>query len=79
MEQKPFDNKERRRYYGVRKGDTVRLLYIPGYERNDGPLAEVVEYGFLDNNRIYIKREGSEEVIDWVAEWCDVVVKVEDK
>jgi hypothetical protein len=79
MKTRTWDNEERRRYYGVRVGDTVRLSFMPGYKHGEEPLAEVVEYGFLDNNRVYVKREGSDEVIDWVAEWCDVVVKVEDK
>lgn len=76
METKPFDNVERRRYYGVRVGDTVSISV--GYPR-EKVLAEVVGYGFLDNNRVYIKIDGSDETTDWVAEWCDVVVKIEDK
>ena len=45
MEQKPFDNKERHRYYGLRVGDTVRLSFMGGYERGQEPLAEVFDFG----------------------------------
>lgn len=76
MEQKPWDNEERRRYYGLRIGDTVSIQF--GYPK-EKHLAEVVDYGFMDNNRVYIKIEGSDEVTDWVAEWCEIVTKVEDK
>ena len=75
-EKKLWDNEERRRYYGVRVGDTVSISI--GYPRRE-VLAEVIEYGFLDNNRVHIKIDGEDEVTDWVAEWCKVVVKVEDK
>lgn len=74
MEKKVWDNEERRRYYGVRVGDTVKLYFM----KNE-TFAEVVGYGFLDNNRVYIKIHGEEEEISWVAEHCDVIVKVEDK
>lgn len=76
MKQKPWDNEERHRYYGLRIGDTVSITM--GWPKKKY-LAEVVDYGHGDNNRVYIKIEGSEEVTDWVAEWCEIVTKVEDK
>jgi predicted kinase len=46
---------------------------------NRANVPEVVEYGYGDNNRVYVKIEGGDEVTDYVAEWCDIVTKVEDK
>ncbi|MDD4972502.1 MAG: hypothetical protein PHT07_23980 [Paludibacter sp.] len=75
MDKKPFDNKERHRYYGVRVGDTVKLLFS---NQNPEPIAEVVEYGFLDNNRVVVQLEDG-TMKGWVAEWCEIITKVEDK
>ena len=72
---KNFDNESRNRYYGLRKGDTVKLQFS---HQNPEPIAEVIEYGFMDNNRVYVKLENGEET-DWVAEWCEILIKVEDK
>lgn len=69
-----WDNTERRRYYGLRKGDIVKAFHLNG---KDFFLSEVVEYG-SDNNRVIIKLEDGKET-DWVAEWCQIVTKVEDK
>jgi hypothetical protein len=67
-----FDNSERRRYYGLRIGDIVKCkAYNIDY-------AEVVDYGFLDNNSVFVKEDGKEPR-KVVAEWCDVVTKVEDR
>jgi hypothetical protein len=72
-----FDNKERHRYYGLRIGDLVQIK--TGLQSNPKILnAEVIDYGFLDNNRVMLKLENGEET-DWVAEWCTIVTKVEDK
>ncbi len=73
MERKPFDNENRNRYYGLRVGDTVEL----GFGK-DKPKAEVIAYGFMDNNRVYVKLEDGSET-DYVAEWCKILIKVEDK
>jgi hypothetical protein len=73
---KPFDNENRTRYYGLRKGDIVNLNGMngaPGYQN-----AEVIDYGVMDNNRVFVRRENGEET-DWVAEWCKIVTKVEDR
>lgn len=71
-----FDNKDRTRYYGLRIGDLVKLNGVFGKEFKDGK-AEVVDYG-SDNNRVQIKSEKG-FITDWVAEWCDIVTKVEDR
>lgn len=66
MKDQKFDNQERRRYYGLRIGDTVELLFT---HKKEVTLAEVVEYGFMDNNRVWVKLEDG-TTTDWVAEWC---------
>jgi len=72
---KKFDNEDRNRYYGLRKGDIVDLKSPDGKvcQRN----AEVIEYGG-DNNRVEV-RLMSGNTTDWVAEWCNIVVRVEDR
>jgi hypothetical protein len=72
---KEFDNENRNRYYGLRKGDIVFLGFKSQSPRK---LAEVVGYGFMDNNRVYVKTEDGEET-DYVAEWCEILVKVEER
>lgn len=69
-----WDNTERRRYYGLRKGDIVKAFHLNG---KDFFLSEVVEYG-SDNNRVTIRLEDGKET-DWVAEWCQIVTKVENR
>ena len=70
-----FDNIERRRYYGLRIGDTVE---ISTFGMTNKKIAMVVKYAFMDNNRVIIRLEDGEET-DWVAEYCKVITKVEDK
>jgi hypothetical protein len=69
-----FLNEERRRYYGLRKGDRVIAKDLQGNNRGE---AIVVEYG-SDNNRVMLEFN-DKSVQDWVAEWCDIVTKVEDR
>ena len=69
----PDYNKERHRYYGLRKGDIVKST-IHGFNE-----AEIVGYGFMDNNKVYVKEPNSTEEFEVVAEWCQVVTKVEDR
>jgi hypothetical protein len=73
-----FDNKDRHRFYGKRRGDIVesRQWKNGGFEYVKG---EVEELGFMDNNCIYVKFEGSDKAIKCVAEWCYLVTKVEDR
>ena len=72
---KNFDNLERFRYYGLRIGDIVDLKGVNG--KVISPNAEVIDYG-SDNNRVQVKDMKGNE-FDWVAEWCEIIVKVEDR
>jgi len=72
---KVFDNKDRTRYYGLRIGDIVDLKGVDGKVAQAN--AEVIKYG-SDNNRVEV-RLMSGNTCDWVAEWCDIVVRVEDR
>jgi hypothetical protein len=75
--QRPFDNADRSRCYGLRVGDIVSPKIPNGKEFYKGQ-AEVIELALLDNNKVYLRfNDGSE--IDWVAEWCDIITKVEDR
>jgi hypothetical protein len=38
--------------------------------------AEVVAYGFLDNNSVIVQEEGKEPR-KVVAEWCDIITKID--
>jgi endo-alpha-1,4-polygalactosaminidase (GH114 family) len=67
-----WDNQERRRYYGKRRGDIIRSSMYR-IER-----AEVTGY-YMDNNRIRVRVEGETKDCDLVAEWCQIVTKVEDR
>ena len=69
---KPFDNINRNRYYGLRIGDTISVE-VP----NKTIQTEVVDYGG-DNNRVQVKFEDG-RITDWVAEYCTIITKVEDK
>lgn len=71
-----FDNINRNRYYGLRKGDIVSPKLVNGNEWEKGH-CEVIEYGFMDNNAVYIRANDGTET-KWVAEWCEIVTKVED-
>lgn len=73
MTTKVFDNVNRNRYYGVRVGDTVELSFSSKTIK-----AEVTGYDFMDNNRVYVKTEDGTNT-SWVAEWCKIITKVEDK
>ncbi len=72
-----FDNIERRRYYGIRVGDIVSPKMVDGSEWKEGK-CEVISYGFMDNNAVYIRSENGNET-KWVAEWLDIITKVEDR
>lgn len=70
-------NVDRNRYYGLRVGDIVSPKDLRGNEWNRGT-AEVIEYGHMDNNEVYIRAQDGTET-HWVAEWCDIITKVEDR
>ena len=72
--EKEFDNEDRTRYYGLRKGDTVDAHSMNGTVWGR---SVVLDYT-MDNNRIIITNKNGDP-IDWVAEWCEIVTKVEDK
>jgi 8-oxo-dGTP pyrophosphatase MutT (NUDIX family) len=72
---KRFDNEKRSRYYGIRVGDTITVKYSADENLN----GLVVEYGFMDNNRVIVQFDGSKEYDSCVAEYCKIVVPVEDK
>jgi hypothetical protein len=67
-----FLNEDRQRYYWLRVGDIVGCQ---AYHVDEG---EVVELGGPDNNRVFVKT-GVGEVISCVAEWCEIIIKVEEK
>lgn len=71
---KKFDNKERHRYYGVRVGDIVELEFS---HKPVNPIAEVIEYGFMDNNSVFVRMEDGTET-GWVAEHCKVIIRIEE-
>lgn len=69
-----FDNKDRNRYYGLRVGDIVNAESIIGtilYEN-----CEVIAYGFMNNNKVMLRNMDGEE-FEYIAEWCNIVKKVE--
>ena len=70
-------NIARNRYYGVRIGDTVRYG-IPGFP-DTYDVYTVVGYFELDNNRVVLKNDATGEKKEAVAEYCEVIRKVEDK
>lgn len=73
MEKKLFDNADRRRYYGVRIGDIVEENAFGTKTRG-----EVMGYGILDNNKVYVNIEG-DLTLDFIPEWCTIITKVEDR
>jgi hypothetical protein len=76
MSTKVFDNANRHRYYGLRIGDIVDARGISGIPIYKN--VEVHEYSGFDNNRVVLKL-ASGNTCDWVAEWCTIITKVEDR
>ena len=70
-----FQNKDRIRRYGKRKGDIISFAPF-GLEEKIGEVTNI-NIG-LDNNRIAVLFEGHKEEIEVVAEWCNIKIKVED-
>lgn len=70
-----FDNKDRKRYYGLRIGDEIEVMSLNGTVWGN---SEVLDYDPFDNNKVIIKSKNGNP-IDWVAEWCKVIKRVEDK
>jgi len=71
-----FTNENRNRYYGLRVGDIVSPKMVDGKEWHKGQ-SKVIALGVIDNNSVQIKASDGTEV-EWVAEWCDIVTKVEN-
>ena len=71
-----FDNKNRTRYYGLRVGDIVKYR-VPGdeYEPDTYIVVHLME---MDNNRVLIQNKKTGEQYKAVAEWCQIVTKIED-
>ena len=72
METKQFTNPDRNRYYGLRQGDVV----IPQYQKEK--ICEVERLGFLNNNSVQLRDLETGELFDYVAEHCELIMKVED-
>lgn len=70
--EKEFTNEKRSRYYGLRVGDIVKCK---AYNINK---AEVAAYSFSDNNRVELLLPDG-KAISAVAEWCEIITKVEDR
>lgn len=69
-----FTNEKRNRYYGLRIGD--RISYSPFNQKIR--YGTVIEFGFTDNNAVYVKFDGEKKPEKVVAEWCTLVKKIED-
>lgn len=54
-------------HYGKKVGDKVKYV--------NNKVGEVIELT-ANNNKIIVSCDGVEK--EWVAEWCDVVEKIED-
>lgn len=77
-----FTNSERRRYYGLRIGDVVQ--YHLRHQFADDPnriviwTGNVIDWGFMDNNRVLVQWHHVRKPAYEVAEWLRIVVRVED-
>lgn len=69
-----FNNEKRTRYYRLRVGDIVSC-HSHSLKQFTGQ-AKVVEYGGTDNNRVVVEQNNRK--FDCVAEWLDIVKKIED-
>lgn len=66
-------NTDRRRWYGVRPGDTVEQKAFGTTNRGI-----VIHLDEMDNNAVIAElKDGT--VTKFIPEWCTVVVKIEDK
>ena len=69
-----FTNERRTRNYGLRVGDVCRHRFkIMGVERSNVTVKSLS----FDNNRVHVSDVGSDEVYDAVAEWLEIVERVE--
>lgn len=68
-----FLNEDRDRRYGKRVGDKIK---INNFTATENAIGYVVSLETSDNNRLYAMVNG--KVRDQVAEWCEIITKVED-
>ena len=71
---KEFLNENRTRYYGLRVGDIVDIKNIQGKSLGNRIVVELIP---MDNNSVLIIGN-DKRPFEWVAEWCDIIKKVED-
>jgi len=71
---KEFTNENRTRYYGLRVGDIVNAKGLTGIVWGRSKVLELVP---MDNNSVIIESKTGKP-IEWTAEWCEIVTKVED-
>lgn len=69
MGKNKFDNKNRNRYYGLRIGDIVEVKTLSGTILK----CKVIAYGFMDNNRVHLRKLWSRKVFSWTAEGCKII------
>jgi hypothetical protein len=69
-----FINENRTRYYGLRVGDIVDAKSLNGTIWGRSKVLELVP---MDNNSVVIENKNGNP-IEWVAEWCTIITKVED-
>ncbi len=75
-----FDNEERHRYYGKRVGDRVsQEMHTYPPQPGAKKLGTVIEFGFMDNNKVIVQFDGEEKPTACVAEYLSVEEKVEDR
>lgn len=77
MEPKKWDNEERRRYYGVRVGDRVKYEYLGSVKKTI--TGQVVMYGFMDNNAVFVQWDHGGEPSKICPEWLTITQRVEDR
>ena len=68
------NNKDRKRKFGKRVGDSIQIRYPVCYNF----ASEVVGIKGADNNSIFVIWEDG-TIKSYVAEWCDIITKVEDR
>jgi hypothetical protein len=68
-----FLNENRNRYYGLMVGDLVVQKLS---KKNGDSICEVIELTPMDNNSVVLK-DSENKTFEWVAEWCQIVGKVE--
>lgn len=66
------NNPDRDRAYGLRIGDTVSSQFQK-IEK-----AIVIDRDTGDNNRVRVVVAGTGVIEDLVAEWCTILIKIED-